>query len=187
MEDKWKEIIRDNRDIMQEEYSLPKGHEDRFLAKLKERNKEVERKPFNYWRVAAIFIPICMLATYFFLEFQPQSGEGFQNSNKILASYSPELNEAENHFSFIVQQKVEEVKALQNPENKYFIHKSLKNLDELQKDYNRLLVDLKESGGNSQVVRSILLNLQLQVELMENVLTQIETIQELKTNQNETI
>lgn len=187
MEDKWKEIFRENRDKMQNDYTLPKGHEERFLAKLKERNKEAKKKPFNYWKVAAIFLPICMLATYFYLEFKPQTVESNTHPNRILASYSPDLNEADNHFSFLVQQKLEEVKSLQTPENKNFINKSLKSLDELQKDYNRLLIDLKESGGNSQVVRSILMNLQLQVDLLENVLTQIETIQEIKTNQNETI
>jgi hypothetical protein len=185
MEDKWKEVFRENKEKIQDEFALPKGHEDRFLAKLQQRNKKVNR-PFNYWKVAAIFIPICMLATYFFLEFNPNSGKEEQPQT-ILASYSPDLNEAENHFSYIVQQKVDEVKSLQTPENKTFINKSLKSLNELQTDYNRLLIDLKESGGNSQVVKSILLNLQLQVDLLESVLTQIETIQEIKTKQDETI
>lgn len=186
MEDKWKDIIGQNKEKFQKEFTLPTGHEDRFLAKLNEKNKINKKEKFNYWKVAAIFIPILMLATYFFMEFQPLGKNSVQNDT-ILAAYSPDLNEAENHFSYIVQQKVEEVKALETPENRNFIDNSMNSLQDLQKDYNRLLIDLKESGGNSQVVRSILQNLQFQVELLENVLIQIETIQEIKTKQNETI
>lgn len=186
MEDKWKDIIGQNKEKFQQEFTLPKGHEDRFMSKLKEQNKQQQKVQINYWKVAAIFIPIAMLATYFFLEFSPTTNETLEN-DRILAAYSPDLNEAENHFSYIVQQKIEEVKALETPDNRLFIDHSMTSLNELQKDYNRLLIDLKESGGNAQVVRSILQNLQFQVELLENVLTQIESIQNLKTKQNETI
>lgn len=186
MEDKWKEIFRENKGKIQEDFPVPDGHESRFLAKLNTKNNQQSSPSFNFWKVAAILIPLLMLATYFVLEFNPKTSEQ-PNSEVLLANYSQDLNEADNQLSFIVQQKIEEVKSLQTPENKQFIHKSLQGIENLQKDYNRLLIDLNQSGGNSQVVRSILLNLQLQVELLENVLVQIETIQEFKTTQNETI
>lgn len=186
MEDKWKDLIGQNKEKFQKEFTLPSGHEDRFLSKLKERNKQQPKEQLNYWKVAAIFIPIAMLATYFFLEFSLSTTDTVENE-AILAAYSPDLNEAKNYFSYIVQQKIEEVKALETSDNRLFIDHSMTSLNELQKDYNRLLIDLKESGGNAQVVRSILQNLQFQVELLENVLSQIESIQNLKTKQNETI
>lgn len=186
MEDKWKEIFEQNKPKILEEFELPKGHEERFMAKLKQQKPQIQRKDYNYWRVAAILIPLCMLTVYYFLEFRPDSTS--PGSNEVqLAAYSKDLNEAESHFSFIVEQNIKKVKSLETPENQQLIEDSFAELRKLESDYSKLIQDLKQSGGNPQVVRSILMNLQLQVEVLENVLHQIEIIQEFKNNQNETI
>src|SRR5690606_33346168 len=102
-----------------------------------------------------------------------------------LAEYSPELGEAENYLAYVVKEKTEQVKSLQNKENQDIINHSLNELDSLQTNYNQLLMDLKESGGNPLVIKSVVVNLQLQVEVLESVMNQIEINQEIKQNYNE--
>ncbi len=184
MEDKWKNIFDQNKDLIREEFPLPSGHEKRFFDKLEQNFPAVEKLRFNYWKVAAVMIPILMLSTYYWLEMRP---ENVQNNSVTLAEFSPELGEAENQLAYIVEMNVKKVKSLENTDNQDLVNTSLSKLDMLQKDYNHLLIDLKQSGGNPQVMKSVLMNLQLQVEVLESVLTQINTIQEFKNNQDETI
>lgn len=184
MEDNWKHIFKQNKDRIQEEFSIPAGHEKRFLEKLIQEKRKSERPHFNYWKVAAVMIPLVMLSIYFWKEFRT---EPLPDSNLTLAAYSPELGEAENHLSYLVEMNVKQIKSMETDENQELVDDSLSQLDLLQKDYNRLLLDLKESGGNPQVLKSVLLNLQLQVEVLEKVLDQMSNIKEFKNNSNETL
>jgi len=182
MEDKWKDIFKKNRELIQDEFTLPAGHEERFLAKLNEYHGVSSKPRFNYWKVAAIFVPVFMLSAYFFLEFNhSQKPAGEIN----LSEYSPELGEAENYLAYVVKEKTKQVESLKNKENQTLINHSLNEIDSLQSNYNQLLMDLKESGGNPQVIKSVVTNLQLQVEVLESVMSQIEINQEIKQNYNE--
>gem|GEM_PF-1095677 len=182
MEDKWKDIFKKNRELLRDEFPLPSGHEERFLVKLNEYHRVAPKSRFNYWKVAAIFVPLLMLSAYFFFEFNP-SENAVQEVN--LSEYSPELGEAENYLAYVVKEKTKQVESLKNKENKTIINHSLSELDSLQMNYNQLLVDLKESGGNPQVIKSIVTNLQLQVEVLESVMNQLEIKHEIKQNYNE--
>ncbi len=184
MEDKWKHIFNQNKDRIQEEFSLPVGHEKRFLDKLNQQNQKTQTSNFNYWKVAAVLIPLLMLSVYFWTEFRT---EPLLDSNTTLAAYSPELGEAENYLSYLVEMNVKQIKSMETAENQELVDNSLSKLDLLQKDYNRLLLDLKESGGNPQVMKSVLMNLQLQVKVLEQVLDHMNSIQEFKNNNNETL
>ncbi len=182
MEDKWKDFFEKSKPEIQQEFDLPKEHEKRFLQKLK---SESSRNKFslNYWKVAAVLIPVFMLSIYFTMEFNSKPKQADVN----LAEYSSELSEAENYFAYTIKEKVKEVKALKNPENKLMVENSLNKLDSLQKNYNQLLIDLKQSGGNPQVIKSVMMNLQLQIEVLESVFNQIEIKQEIKQSSNENI
>ena len=180
MEDKWKEIFKSNKAFFQDEFTVPEGHEERFLAKLRECG-EAKTSGFNYWKVAAVLVPLLMLGVYFYLEFAPFKS---QPEKVELAEYSPDLGEAENYLAYVVKEKTNEINQLKNPENQELINYSLNELDSLQSNYNQLLNDLEESGGNPQVIKSVVVNLQLQVEVLESVLKQLEFKQEIKNNFN---
>lgn len=184
MQDNWRKIFEDNKEEFREEFQLPSGHEKRFLGKLDREFPAVEKPKFNYWKVAAVLIPLMMLSIYYWVEMRP---EKIENPTFTLAEFSPELGEAENHLSYLVEMNVEKVKAMETGENRDLVENSLLQIQNLQSDYNYLLKDLKESGGNPQVMKSVLMNLQLQVEVLEKVLMRIQTIQEFKNNPNETI
>lgn len=183
MEDKWKEFFEKSKPSFRNEFDLPKGHEERFLQKLNQQKSSKKKTTLNYWKIAAVLIPICMLSIYFVLEFDSEP----KNTEVNLADYSSELGEAENYFAYMIKEKVKEVKALENPENKKLVEHSLNELDVLQKNYNQLLKDLKQSGGNPQVIKSVMTNLQLQIEVLESVVNQIEIKQEIKNSSDENL
>src|SRR5690606_25444465 len=182
MEDNWENIFKQNKEFFRDEYPLPAGHRERFMAKLKKYHQEEKKSEFSYWKVAAVLIPLLMLSAYFYLDFYSQNDSG---QNVELADYSKNLGEAENYLAFLVKEKSNQLRSLKNNENKELINHSLNELDSLQSNYNQLLADLKESGGNPQVIKSVVLNLQLQVEVLESVLKQLEFKQEIKNNFNE--
>ncbi len=184
MKDNWKEIFDQNKELIREDFSVPSGHEKRFFEKLEKHFPNVENPKYNYWKVAAVLVPLLMLSVYFWSELKPETSK---NQPYTLAEFSPELGEAENQLSYLVEMNVKKVKSMETDENQDLVNHSLSQLNLLQKEYNKLLLDLKESGGNPQVMKSILMNLQLQVDVLEQVLTKINTIQELKNNTDETI
>lgn len=182
MKDNWKTFFDENKKQIQPEFQIPVGHESRFLQKLNKHN-EKSKSLLNVWKVAAVLIPALMVSLYFMFELKPTAN----SQTTDLTHFSSELGEAENYFAYIIQEKVEEVKSLQNPENSKMIDHSLTEINNLQTQYNQLLIDLKESGGNPQVIKSIMMNLQLQIKVLENVLTQVELKKELKQTPNENI
>lgn len=182
MEDKWKDFFERSKSEFQSEFELPLGHEQRFLQKLNAQ-KAYKEPGFNYWRIAAVLIPVLMLSVYFALEYKPET----EPAPISLAQYSPELGEAENHFAYMIEQKVKEVESLKTPENQAMVEYSLSELDSLQTNYNQLLKDLKQSGGNPQVIKSVMTNLQLQIKVLESVVSQIEIKQEFKKSSDENI
>lgn len=184
MDDKWKEFFNENKEDIQEKFMLAEGHENRFENKLKQFSEVSNQKnSFNYWKVAAVLIPLVMGFAYYFIEWKPDHQK---EQTVILADYSKELSQTQNQLSSLVEQKIEKVNSMKNRENKDLINKSLGDLHVLQNEYNQLLADLKESGGNTQVINSILLNLELQVNILETVMNQIQTLQEFKDKSNET-
>lgn len=97
-----------------------------------------------------------------------------------MADYSFELNEASDQLNFIVEQKSEKLKDLKEENNQFIIDDSFKKLKDLQEEHQKILKDLQESGGNPQVIQSILLNLQLQVEILQNTLNNISNHESIK-------
>lgn len=182
MKNNWKSFFEKNKTEFQLEFPIPVGHEKRFLQKLN-KHKKKSKKSFGTWKVAAVLIPMLMIVSYWFINNSTQNNV----TNFSLEDFSPELGEAENYFAFVIREKVEEVKSLQTPENAQLIEHSLLEINNLQTQYNQLLLDLKESGGNPQVIKSIMMNLQLQIKVLETVLNQIEFQQELKHTPNEEI
>jgi archaellum component FlaC len=58
-------------------------------------------------------------------------------------------------------------------------------LERLDEEYKKLKVDLSKSGKDKRVVFAMVSNLQQRIDLLNDVLTQIEEIKELKNYKNE--
>lgn len=158
----------------------PKGHEKRFLEKLDAKEKQGKHKS-NWWRplsiAASVLILIC--AGIFLQDSEPEV-EG-------LASVSPEMEETQSFFTTTINRELETLKSFEDEDSAALIDDTLKRLESLENEYEQLKTDLVESGDDKRVIAAMITNFQNRIELLQQVIQNIEEIQTLKANKNETI
>lgn len=158
------------------------GHEQRFLAKLKgDASKSVQLKytKSNFWKpllaVAASVILCVSILTV------------FQKNSEVydLANVSPELSKTQEFFTTAINQELASLNNERNPETESIINDALKRIDLLEKEYEKLKIDLTESGEDKRVIYAMISNFQNRIDLLQNVMKQIEEVKQLNTNYNE--
>ncbi len=158
------------------------GHEQRFLDKLNAQNQQLtESKPtFKLWKpllAVAATVVIC-LGLFTVLETGPKLND--------LASVSPEMSKTQDFFTTAIAQELKAIQKERSPETELLINDALKQFEILEKDYEKLKIDLTKSGNDKRVIYAMISNFQTRIDILQNVLTSIEHIKELKTKSNET-
>lgn len=158
------------------------GHEIRFLAKLKgEASKTVNLKytKSNFWKpfmaVAASVILCVSILT--FIQKKPVVYD--------LANVSPELSKTQEFFTTAINQELASLNNERNPETDAIINDALKRIDLLEKEYEKLKIDLTDSGEDKRVIYAMISNFQNRIDLLQSVMKQIEEVKQLNTNYNE--
>ncbi|MGC1631406.1 MAG: hypothetical protein WA749_04755 [Gelidibacter sp.] len=151
------------------------GHEHRFLDKLtSNRNvsdKKIKRTFYKPFLAIAASIIICF-GLFFFLQNKPQENG--------LASVSPELSQTQDFFTAAITSELNKIRVERSPENELLISDALKQMELLEKNYERLKIDLIDSGNDKRVIYAMISNFQSRIDLLENVLKTIEDIKRLK-------
>ncbi len=158
-------------------HETPDGHQKRFLDRL---NAQQEAKPQrNWWKPLSIAASIVViLGIGFSLMKSPQpSGE--------LASVSPEMEQTQTFFVSAINNEIDKLKSFETPETKQLIDDALKQITNLEKEYQQLKIDLVESGNDKRVIYAMISNFQSRIDLLEHVVTIIEDFENLKMNENE--
>lgn len=156
-----------------------KGHQERFLKRLKE-NKEAfpkKGKVRKLWTpilaVAASLLVIIMLAGNFL---GPQAG----TNSGDLADISPEMKETQLFYTSLINTELEKVNAAKSPETEAVVNDALAQLEKLDVEYEKLKKDLVNSGQDNRVIFAMVSNLQQRIDVLNNVLTRIEEIKQFK-------
>jgi hypothetical protein len=102
-----------------------------------------------------------------------------------LASVSPELSKTQDFFTTAIAEELASIQSERTPETEALINDALSQLDILEKDYEKLKIDLTKSGNDKRVIYAMISNFQTRIDILQNVLTSIEHIKELKTKTNE--
>ena len=138
----------------------------------------VKAKGFKLWKpliaVAATIVLCFSLITVF--QQEPEV--------KDLASVSPELSKTQDFFTSTIALELTKLNNERSPETEALINDALKQLDILEKDYNKLKIDLTESGNDKRVIYAMITNFQNRIEILQNVMQNIE---EVKQYNQETI
>lgn len=158
------------------------GHYDRFVKKLNEKKLLKEHKSGGKLRtlwgpflaVAAGLLLIIMLAGNF-------NGVGSLTQNGDLAGLSPEMRETHQFYTNLIKTELAKVKNANTPETEAIVKDALAQMEKLDEDYEKLKIDLKNSGQDKRVIFAMISNLQQRIDLLNNVLDHIENIKELKT------
>lgn len=161
------------------------GHQDRFLKKLKKQKFETSKgggKLRMLWSplvaVAAGLILILMLAG-------STLGSGLLTDSADLAGISPEMKETQEFYTSLIKTELEKVKTASTPETEAIVNDALAQMDKLDKDYEKLKKDLKNSGQDKRVIFAMISNLQQRIDVLNNVLQRIDKINNLKNPDNE--
>lgn len=163
----------------------PKGHEERFLDKLKREGSETSKKNEKLrilWpsllAVAACFLGVLLITGI------SQGSEIFSQSTE-LAQVSPELTETQQFYTAVIQTELSRIEEAKSPATQAIINDAFAQLEKLDADYEKLKKDLKKSGQDKRVVYAMISNFQQRIDLLNDVITRIETINELKNTGNE--
>jgi hypothetical protein len=104
---------------------------------------------------------------------------------KDLASISPELSETQDFFTTAIALELASLNSERTPETETIVADALKRIDLLEKAYEKLKIDLNESGDDKRVIYAMISNFQSRIDLLQNVLKQIEEVKQLNQNSNE--
>ena len=110
----------------------------------------------------------------------------FYKTNTNVIQVDPEVENAQFYFASLLEQEIEKVNARSNPETQQIIDDAMQQLDKLEQDYKMLENDLKQNGNSKHLLHAMITNFQTRINLLQDVLMQIDEIENLKNNQNET-
>lgn len=177
MDDRLEKYIKDHREDM--DYKSPR--EDLWETiknELKDESKQrhLSRSVF-YWRAAAVIL-LLITSWLAFDKLAPNS-----NGDSVeIASINPQLFEAETYYISLIDQKREEIRVMSQ---KYGLGNDfLHDIDQLDSMYAVLKNDMA-TGDEENLVDAMILNLQLRIEILNQQLSIIQSIE--NSQQDETI
>ena len=177
MTDNFEKFIRDNRNGFD---ALEPGQD--LWAKIEKninKKKGFLLKKFTYRAaaVALIFVLSYLFSTYMVSNNYKISGL----FNKKQEVNIPELQEAENYYAGLIDNKLKEIKPFLTSyptlEDEVLIE-----LSDLDSIYRNMKNDLKDNIANREVVEAMIQNYRLRVSILEDILTQFKKEEETENN-----
>jgi septal ring factor EnvC (AmiA/AmiB activator) len=152
---------------------LPQDHNERFLNKQKSRNRTK-----STWYQLSIAASILLLVGLFF----------FLNKNKPTNDFklaSAETQRTDSVFNAMVQNELLQIKEKKSPLNEKIVNDALKQMQQMDADYEKIKKELVENGENKQIIYAMIHNFKTRIEFLENVLKQLENTEKLNTTNHE--
>ena len=178
-------MAQDIRDLFKNEKvvhdKMPTKHEARFLEKLDKALPEAPKKSGLGWmQIAASAVVFLGLSfgAYTFFEGDTETTETVAGTKvtetKTLGDISPGLKKVEDYYLASINLELSKMKY--TPETKELFDGYLAQLDELDKEYKRLSLDLTESGPSELTVNALIDNLKFRLNLMYRLRTQLKEL-----------
>lgn len=151
------------------------GHEKRFLEKLHQPNHNNHTSWRRFFSIAASVAILVSISAVVFYKMQPP-----------VTQLTPEMQQAQVYFTALLEEEVKKVTHNPTPDTQPLINDALEQLQKLETSYQLLQQDLQKNGNSEQILYAMIVNFQTRIELVKEVLTQIQSIKQLKTNTYET-
>ena len=168
MDDRLEKFIKANReelDVKMPRESLWVEIEQELPVKSKQRTLT---KPVIYWRAAAVVL--LLLSSWLVFDKVSQHS----NTSPVVAELNPQLMEAEQYYIALIDQKRNEIQVMSE---KYdFGGEFLSEIDRLDSMYTVLKQDMT-NGNEENLVDAMILNLQLRIEILNQQLSIIQSIE----------
>ena len=189
-------MAQDIRELFKEAHSvgdetMPDNHESRFLDKLEQAFPEKNKSNFNWLRIAASIVLLIGLSYGGYKYFEPSSAITPKTNvattktptTKTLGDVSPALKKVEDYY--LASINLELSKMEYTPETKELFDGYLQQLDELNKEYQRLSVELTENGPTELTVNALIDNLKFRLNLLYRLREQLKEFSASDTQSGE--
>ncbi|WP_456378017.1 hypothetical protein [Lutibacter sp.] len=152
------------------------GHFNRFKSKL---NKTATpKKRFRLLSYVAVAASIVLL-------FGIWIGAYFSKTGMELAGISPKMEETQSYFIATIEKELEIIENERSEDTEHLINDAFEQLNKLETQYSVLTLELKESTEDKRIIYAMISNFQQRIDILHDLLNQIETIKQLKTQNNE--
>ena len=180
-------MARDIRDLFKENQVqheiMPENHQDRFLEKLDRALPDSKMQQFNWLQIAASVVVFLGLsfAVYNYFKATPSTtnttvADTKTMDIKTLGDVSPGLKKVEDYY--LASINLELSKMAYTSETKDLFDGYLEQLNDLDKEYQRLSVELTELGPNELTVNALIDNLKLRLNLLLRLRSQLQDLPE---------
>lgn len=149
-------------------------HEARFLEKMKAPEKKTKKLWVTYLSIAASII----LLIGFYLFNNPEEQMIEEND------YPQEIAEAQFYFEGIITRELDRIQTYKNESNAKIIEDTLERIQKLKTEEEALLNQLS-TDYNRGIVKALVDNFQLRINLLNDLVQQIDEINQLKNEYNE--
>ena len=178
-----RDLFKADKDHKKDEH-LSEGHEARFLEKL---NASMPQDPakskFNWMPIAASFVILFGLSFGGYTLFKSDKVVEAQQQvvetevipvtrTKTLGDLSPDLKKVEDYYLASIHTELSKVEL--TAENKELIDGYIQRLEELTNEYQKLSVELTESGPNELTVNALIDNLKMRLNLLYRLRDQLK-------------
>jgi len=150
------------------------GHEKRFLKKIKAQQPKKKRN----W-MFPISIAASLLLGFGLFYFYTSS----KTTQEVV--FSPQVQETHDYFSSVINTELATLKEKETPQSKALISDAMKQMSDLENDYENLKLEIAKNGENKQIVYAMITNMQTRISFIKSVLDQVENINKLKIETNE--
>lgn len=146
------------------------GHQQRFLQKLDDAlHTKKKKKRFTTLSIAASIIVLLGLSYGAFIFFNLPV-ESFTPTKiatsklKTMGDISPDLKKVEDYYLATINLELSKVKL--TPENKELFDGYIERLQELNKEYQNLTLELNENGPNAETLDALIENLKFRLNFV---------------------
>lgn len=179
---------------------LNEGHQLRFEQKLdRALPQKSKSNSFFFLKIAAVFL-VALSIGLFYLSNRNTGGADTQvvdtseeeiieealNENQFqLSDISPEFKKIESYYLAGINMELAKLDV--NNDNKALIDAFMLQMEELDKEYQRLNAELQETGPNEQTIEAMIANLQLRMDLLRKLKAKLNEIKNSKNKSYENL
>jgi len=149
-----------------------------ILIDFETRLKSPQKKTFNLWKSLAIAASLLLLVSFAWPYLNT-------NSSIDLKDVSPQMEDTQSYFVSVINQELKTISGLENSENKKIISDALAQIKNLEIDYNKLTIQLKESNEDKRIIYAMIDNYQKRIAILKSVLEQLNTLKKSNYNTHE--
>lgn len=166
--------------------TMLENHEARFIKKLDTHFPKKKNSNFSWLSIAASVLLLIGFIGYNSLNTEDPinvTETPVVTDTKSLSDVSPTLKKVEEYYLASINLELSKLKY--TPETKELFDGYLERLNDLNKEYDRLGIELTKSGPNEATINALIDNLKFRLNLLYRLKEQLKNLKISETNQSE--